>query len=90
MIPALFGVSVSQIQQWNSMRGTTIKVGQRLTLYADGSTASQPEYVIHKVRRGESLGKIASRYGTSVSKLKSWNNLRRNTIHPGQTLKIYR
>ncbi|MDX1547876.1 MAG: LysM peptidoglycan-binding domain-containing protein, partial [Rhodothermales bacterium] len=89
-IASKYGVSVRQIQQWNSMRGTTIKVGQRLTLYADGNTASQPEYVIHKVRRGESLGKIASRYGTSVSNLKKWNNLRRNTIHPGQTLKIYR
>lgn len=43
---------------------------------------------IHKVRSGESLGRIAERYGVSVRSLKRWNNLKKNTIHPGQKLVI--
>ena len=42
----------------------------------------------HTVRRGESLGAIASRYGVSVGDLKSTNGLRSNTIHPGQRLVV--
>ena len=44
---------------------------------------------IHVVRYGESLSVIASRYRCSVSTLKSWNNLRSNTIYPGQKLVVY-
>ena len=81
-----YGVSVRSIKQWNNLSGTKIRSGQRLTIHP-GQTA--PKYVVYKVRRGDSLGKIARKYGTSVSKIKSWNSLRGSTIHPGQRLKIY-
>lgn len=42
----------------------------------------------HTVKRGESLSKIAKRYGVSVSNLKKWNRLRRSTIRRGARLKI--
>ena len=45
--------------------------------------------VAYKVRSGDYLGRIASRYGVTVSQLKSWNNLRSNNIRAGQTLYIY-
>ncbi len=44
---------------------------------------------IHYVRSGETLGHIARRYHTSVSNLKSWNNLRGSTIYPGQKIIVY-
>jgi len=47
------------------------------------------ERSIHYVRSGENLGSIANKYRTSVRKLKSWNNLRGNTIYPGQKLVVY-
>lgn len=43
---------------------------------------------IHRVSSGESLGKIAQKYGTSVEKLKKCNGLKTNTIIIGQELKI--
>lgn len=46
--------------------------------------------VKHRVRAGESLSAIGRRYGVTVTELKRWNNLRSNTIHPGQVLKVYR
>lgn len=42
----------------------------------------------HTVRRGESLGLIASRNGVSVTQLKNWNGLRGDNIRPGQRLVI--
>lgn len=50
---------------------------------------SAPDRTVHKVRRGESLGLIANRYGVGISQIKSWNNLRSNTIRIGQRLTIY-
>ncbi|NME67145.1 LysM peptidoglycan-binding domain-containing protein [Flammeovirga aprica] len=46
-------------------------------------------YYYHYVRRGESLGLIASRHRVKTSNLRAWNNIRGNTIYPGQKLKIY-
>ncbi len=48
------------------------------------------ERIIHKVRSGEVLGKIALRYRCSVSQIKRWNNLRSDNIRIGQRLVIYR
>ncbi|WP_338365596.1 N-acetylmuramoyl-L-alanine amidase [uncultured Pseudoalteromonas sp.] len=42
----------------------------------------------HKVRPGESLSLLASRYGVSVAKLKQANKLRSNTLFIGQELDI--
>ena len=44
---------------------------------------------IHVVRSGENLGLIAQKYRVSVNNLKSWNNLRSNTIYPGQKLVVF-
>lgn len=43
----------------------------------------------YKVKRGDNLNSIASRYGCTVQQLKSWNRLRSNKIIVNQTLKIY-
>jgi membrane-bound lytic murein transglycosylase D len=64
-----------------------------LTLAAFNSLAKwiPPEatYVIHYVRRGESVSTIARRYRTSVSAIARLNRLRRNyLIRAGQRLKI--
>ncbi len=44
----------------------------------------------HTVRKGETLGHIASRYGISVEQLKKMNNIRGNTIQIGQKLVVKR
>ena len=45
--------------------------------------------ITYKVKKGDTLGKIASRNHTSVAKIKKWNGLRSDNIRPGQVLKIY-
>ena len=46
--------------------------------------------ITHTVKKGESLGSIARKYHVTVSNIKNWNHLKRETIHVGQKLKIYR
>lgn len=44
---------------------------------------------VHIVKSGESLGSIANKYRISVNQLKTWNNLKKTTIYPGQKLIVY-
>ena len=46
--------------------------------------------IVHKVKNGEYLGRIASKYNVSVAKIKKWNNLKSDNIRVGQSLVIYR
>ena len=48
------------------------------------------ERIVYRVKNGDYLGKIASRYRVSVNQIKRWNNLRSNNIRVGQRLIIYR
>jgi len=45
---------------------------------------------IHVVKKGESLGSVARKYHVTVAKIKKWNHLKRETLHVGQRLTIYR
>ena len=45
---------------------------------------------VHVVKKGESLGSIARKYHVTVANIKKWNHLKRETIHVGQRLTIYR
>lgn len=51
----------------------------------NGALAASNTY---KVKSGDSLYRIAKTYKISVNTLKQWNNLKSNTIHPNQKLKI--
>ncbi len=55
-----------------------------------GSYFASVGYKKHKVRSGESLSVLAKRYNISMSKLKSINNLKSDSLRIGQTLKIPR
>ncbi|MFC1890704.1 LysM peptidoglycan-binding domain-containing protein, partial [Thermodesulfobacteriota bacterium] len=49
----------------------------------------QTQYVIHRVRSGETISQIADRYRTSTKAIARLNRLRQvNRIYPGQKLKV--
>lgn len=78
------GVSIADLRRWNNIKGSTIRVGQRLDIHG-----GKPPIVSYKVRRGDTLIEIARRHGVTVNQIKKWNSLRSNTIRTGQTLKIH-
>lgn len=103
-----YRVRVSDIRKWNNLRGSMIRIGQRLDIwllpsrkYSSGSTAvtasaktsSKPIQTangkIHEVQPGDTLWDISRKYeGLSIEKIKKLNNLKTNSIKPGQKLII--
>lgn len=90
-IAARHQVSISTIKSANNVKGSTIFVGQVLSI----PNATTPKYVSrnaaagkYRVSSGDTLGRIAERHGVSVSAIKSANNISGSTIMAGQTLKI--
>jgi membrane-bound lytic murein transglycosylase D len=64
---------------------------EALERYAQRAAAlPSGEKVVYRVKSGDTLSEIAARYGTSVTNIRSWNDLnRRRHIYPGQKLAIY-
>lgn len=100
-IAARYGVSTQRVMQANSMRNTTVKLGQTLKIPASGSRpfiASEPQVrqVVaavsvprqHRVVAGDTLSRIASRYGVSANAIQRHNKMKDSTVKLGQTLKI--
>jgi membrane-bound lytic murein transglycosylase D len=55
---------------------------------SDENTSTSTTVTYHTVRSGDNLAAIAGKYGCSVENLKTWNNLKNNTIYPNQKLKV--
>lgn len=57
--------------------------------YNGNAKPVSPAATMHTVKRGDTLSAIASKYGSSVAKLQSVNNIRNaNFIYPGQVLRV--
>lgn len=46
------------------------------------------DFEFYKVKKGDNLGAIASKYNVSISEIKKWNNLKTNAVAIGRSLKI--
>ena len=51
--------------------------------------ADKTRTVIHEIQTGDSLGKLAKKYNTTIDLIKRMNNLKSDTIPLGQKLKIW-
>ena len=56
---------------------------------SDGSTSSGGT-ITYKVKKGDTLSKIAVRYHVTVNQLKKWNHLRSTNLSIGQKIRIYK
>ena len=68
-------------------RGQPLSTALAALSTSERYSAQKPD-VLHRIRSGESLSVIASRYDTTVSKLMALNGLRSHMIRAGQTLKL--
>lgn len=93
-----YGVKISEIQEWNKLKGTTINIGQQLIIYSNKKPATnsqkpatnnqQSEMILYTVKSGDNLWDIAKNYpGVSAEDIMELNNIDEN-IKIGQVLKI--
>lgn len=99
-IAAKYRVTESQIKAWNpdEIQGSTVFADTKLKIYsntdAKGSSAPQtrevktaPKY--YTIQSGDTLGKIAGKFGVSVSSLKTINkNINERNLRVGQRIRI--
>ncbi|TVR65945.1 MAG: LysM peptidoglycan-binding domain-containing protein, partial [Gemmatimonadales bacterium] len=62
--------------------------GERPVLAQAGDGGASVQWQTHEVRPGETLSGIAARHGTTVTRLRTENNLRGNRILAGQRLRV--
>lgn len=86
-------VTVADLQEWNNLSNDNVQIGVSLQivnkeLQAKEELALNPERknIEYMVQKGDNLGNIASKFGTSLVDLKLWNKLSDNTITIGKTL----
>lgn len=64
-------------------------IGKKKDIYPYYGSLGAGNRITYKVRRGDVLGKIARRHGTTVRNIKKWNGLRSDRIRIGQRLTLY-
>lgn len=90
-----FRIPISDLKEWNNLKGDRVNAGQRLVISADVGKISKGDNVsrkriYHTVKSGETLITIAKKYQMSVAELKRINNIRTNKIRAGQKLLVIR
>ncbi|AWG20897.1 lytic transglycosylase [Flavobacterium faecale] len=87
-------VSVADLTAWNDLSTSTLALGAKLKI----NTATPVEEVAvvtapvilkniqYVVQKGDNLGTIAKKFGTSLTELKQWNRLSSNAVTLGKAL----
>lgn len=95
-----YGVSEDQLRAWNpkDISGSVVIAGSRIKVIDDGSIAKgssdskskkKNSAVYYKIKRGDTLGSVAQKYGVSVASIKSINrNLSETRLQIGQNIRI--
>ena len=97
-----YGTSTTKLARWNGMSPRDpLFPGQRLVIWASGNgtvkasfsappASARHQKIHYRVRKGDSLARIAKRFNVTVAKLRRWNALPKNKyLQPGQRLTLY-
>jgi membrane-bound lytic murein transglycosylase D len=95
-----YNVAQEDIQKWNGMSSDQVLKGQNLDILVEDSATSRTmsvqqdtsknsgKTISYRVKRGDTLLRIASNFGVSIRQLRNWNNLRGSRLHVGQAILI--
>lgn len=92
-----YNTTVADIKEWNHLSSANVKLGASLQISnlapvtndtAVAVAVATPELkdIHYRVIKGDNLGSIAKKFGSSVEDLKQWNNLHSNNIPLGNVL----
>ncbi|HPU23463.1 MAG TPA: LysM peptidoglycan-binding domain-containing protein [Candidatus Kapabacteria bacterium] len=101
-ISKLYGIRPADLRNMNNLPIDldNIQVGQKLIVARNNisntanannvsqNSSPQKKTIKHKVRKGETLAKIADKYSTTIDNIISLNRLKKSSIKVGQVLKI--
>ncbi len=88
-----YNTRAAEIRKWNNMgNSSNIYPNQKLSLFVkrkpDKDTTIKNVYI---VKSGDTLSGIADKYNINLSKIREWNNMKKNSyrIYPGQKLTLF-
>ncbi|MEH6472624.1 MAG: LysM peptidoglycan-binding domain-containing protein [Halopseudomonas sp.] len=99
-----YGVGTRELAAWNQMApGDPLKIGQKLVIWQPAGTVSSQTTLAssgnrqvirkigYKVRNGDSLARIASKFSVNLNDIKRWNSkaAQAKYLKPGQHLTLY-
>jgi membrane-bound lytic murein transglycosylase D len=91
-IAGRFNTTVDKLKAWNHLTSNRLTVGSKLVVSATPvrAAARNAKKVVHQVKQGETLDRIATTYNTSVDAILSWNETEDlSVIHPGDRITIF-
>jgi N-acetylmuramoyl-L-alanine amidase len=81
-----FGTTVQAIMELNGLTSTNLSIGQVLKI--PGQAPTPPSYFNYTVVAGDTLFRLAQRFGTTVQAIIQLNGLTSTNLYIGQVLKI--
>jgi membrane-bound lytic murein transglycosylase D len=97
-------VNHRKLAKWNGMApGDTLHLGQELVIWSKSKTVqssiqipnidqtpfNSQSTISYRVRKGDSLARIAQRFNVRVTDLRRWNRLPSKYLQPGQRIKLH-
>jgi len=95
------GVTTNKLARWNGMSPRDpLFPGQRLVIWSNNKViktnftaaldGARHQKIHYRVRKGDSLARIAQRFSVTIAKLRRWNALQKGKyLQPGQRLTLY-
>ena len=87
-----FNITLADIKEWNKLTNSNVHLGTSLQVVKNPinkevvSESVERKDIAYSVQKGDNLGSIAKKFGTSIEDLKQWNKLNSNTIAIGNSL----
>ena len=89
--------SVAQLQRLNGMRSTRLSIGQRLIvrqavkpieIKEELASSGDLKNTYYRIRRGDTLGALAGKYGVTVAQLQSMNDMKSTSLSIGKSIVV--
>jgi membrane-bound lytic murein transglycosylase D len=93
-----FDTEVGLLRQVNHINGNLIRAGKTMMIPIGSSwesslamaSSGEPQATGYRVRRGDSLYRIAGKFNVTISEIIAWNSLKRDDyLQPGQKLTLW-
>ena len=87
-----FNITLADIKEWNKLTNSNVHLGTSLQVAKNPITKEvvtesvERKDIAYSVQKGDNLGSIAKKFGTSIEDLKQWNKLNSNAIAIGNSL----
>lgn len=92
-LAAKYHVSVDDLKSVNNRFNSSVKPGDTLIIPPRGSSKSQAaeseSATTYKVKKGDTIARVAKKTGVSVAELKRLNGLSKGKLKPGQILALH-